>query len=170
MNTQNFKIGACDVYFKGVKLGHTKGGVTLTYSPEMADIVADQFGTTPLDKRVMGEVWTATLRLTEETIANWKVALPAGSVAGAGNGRLTLGSNAGKSLRSEAGQLVLHPLANSPTDASNDVVFHKAIAFDEVEVESTNEDQKVLEIKMVALVDDTKADGSWLGHIGDSTD
>jgi hypothetical protein len=35
-------------------------------------------------------------------------------------------------------------------------------------MEFTNEDQRVFEVPFVALVDTTKTDGNWLGHIGDS--
>ncbi len=169
-NTQNIKIGACKVLYKGVEIGHTKGGVTLTYTPEFSKITADQWGETPLDYSLNGEEWQITLRLTEAQIANLKKMFPMGTLAGNSDGRLTMGKNAGSRLLSEAGQLILHPLANSDTDASEDVVFYKAVAFDEVEVEYNNEDQRVYEVPFIALVDTTKANGSWLGHIGDSTD
>lgn len=169
-NVDNIKIGTCKVLYKGVDLGHTKGGVTLTHSPEFTKITADQWGETPVDFALNGEEWTATLRLTEWQLSLLASVFPTGDLAGANDGRLTMGRNAGFSLKSQAGVLVLHPRANDDTDATDDVVFFKAVPFEEVEVEYTNEDQRVYEVKFVALVDTTKADGSWLGHIGDSTD
>lgn len=170
MSATNMKIGACKVWFKGRFLGKTKGGVTINYSPEMRKMIADQWGETPLDYAVVGEMAQITLRLTEETILNWKDAIPAGTLAGAGGGRLTLGVNAGKRLASDAGQLILHPMAFDDDDATMDLVIHKAVSVEEVEVEKTNDDQVVIEVTMVALVDETKSAGNWLGHIGDSTD
>lgn len=169
-NAQNIKIGACRAFYKGVDLGHTYGGVTLNYSPEFADLKADQWGETPFDKALNGEVMTAVVRLAESSVEAFKNAIPMGELVGANDGRLTIGSNAGKRLATEAGVLVLHPLANDDDDASEDVVLYKAVAMDEFEVEYNNEDQRILEITFVALVDTTKANGSWLGHIGDSTD
>lgn len=166
----NIKIGTVQLIFKGVDLGHTKGGATLSHAPEYADLMADQWGTTPLDKALIGEVWTLKARLAEWQLAKLAQAFPMGALAGASNGRLTMGSNAGYRLSENAGQLVAHPRANAATDASDDVVFYNAAPFEQVEVDFTNEDQRIYEVTFIALVDLTKADGSWLGHIGDSTD
>lgn len=170
MAVDNIKIGTCKVLYKGVDLGYTKGGVTLTHTPEYSKLTADQWGETPVDFALNGEEWTATVRLTEWQLATLAKVFPMGELAGANDGRLTMGRNAGYRLKDVAGQLVLHPRANADDDASDDVVFFQAVPYEEVEVEYTNEDQRVYEVKFVALVDTTKADGSWLGHIGDSTD
>ena len=170
MSAQNIKIGAVKAWFKGEFLGKTKGGATITYSPEMRKLIADQWGETPLDYAVVGEMIQITLRLTEESLANWGIAIPAGTLAGGDDGRLTLGQNAGKRLGAEAGQLILHPMAFADNDPSMDLVLHKAVSMEEVAVEKNNDDQTVWEITMIALVDETKSNGNWLGFIGDSTD
>lgn len=170
MNVDNIKIGTCKALFKGVDLGYTKGGVVLTHTPEYAKITADQWGETPLDFALNGEEWVATLRLTEWQLSLLSSVFPTGELDGSNDGRLTMGRNAGFSLKTMAGPLVLHPRANDDDDATDDVVFYKAVPYEEVEVEYSNSDQRVYEVKFVALVDTTKADGSWLGHIGDSTD
>lgn len=168
MSAENLKIGACDVWFKGSYLGRTKGGVTVSIAPENIKLTADQWGESPVDYASNGEMVQVTARIAEIDLNVWESALPHGTLAGASDGRLTLGSNAGKRLASKAGQLVLRPLGN--TDGSEDVVLHKAVAVDEIEVDFNNEDQRILEIPFVALVDTSKSDGNWLGHIGDSTD
>lgn len=170
MSATNIKIGACKIWHKSRFLGKTKGGVTINYSPEQRKLTADQWGETPLDYAIVGEMVQITMRLTEETIENWQSAIPAGTLAGASDGRLTLGVNAGKRLLGEAGQLVLHPMAFADDDPTMDLVIHKAVVTEEVEVEKNNDDQTVMEITMTALVDETKSAGNWLGHIGDSTD
>jgi len=166
----NIKIGACKVLFGGRDLGFTKGGVTVNYAPEYSDIVADQFGETVVDKALLSEALTVTAPLTESQLDNIKVAIPLGTLAGATSGKLNIGKNAGARLSAVAAQLVLHPLANADADATDDLVLYKAVVTDEVEIGFNNDDQKVIEVTFLALVDTTKADGSWLGLIGDSTD
>lgn len=170
MGSQNFRIGAVKAWFKGRYLGHTLGGATIAYEPDIVDMMADQFGTSPVDKAVKGEKVTVTLPLAEDTIENWADAIPAGTVAGGTDGRLEVGSNAGKRLGESAGELILHPLAFADDDASYDIVLHKAVSGDSVEIGKNNEDQMVIEIKFSALVDETQEDGNWLFHVGDSTD
>jgi hypothetical protein len=166
----NVKIGACSVKFNSIDLGHTKGGVTVNYSPEYAEITVDQHGNTPVDKSLVGEVVTITVPLAESQVANLAKAMPLGTLAGSGDGRVTLGKNAGARLGAQAHQLVLHPLANASDNLAEDVVIHKAVVHGEVEIGFNNEDERILEVEFIALVDTTKADGNWLGFIGDSTD
>lgn len=166
----NIKIGACSVVFNNVNLGHTFGGVTLNYAPEMSEIFADQYGNTPLDEVLKGERLTVTARLAESTIANFAVAVPASTLAGAGQGRATIGKDAGYRLSNKAYKLVLHPLVNASNNFDDDIVLHKAVVVDEVEVGYNNDDERILEVTFLALIDTTKSDGNYLGHVGDSTD
>ena len=164
MSASNLKIGACDVWFKGEYLGKTKGGVTVTLSPENVKLTVDQYGETPVDFASNGMTMKVTVRLAELDLAKWQAAQPLGTtVTGK---RVTFGKNAGARLASQAGLLVCHPLG--VTGAAEDIVLHKAVATDEIEVDYNNEDQRVLEIPFIGLVDDTKSDGNWLGHVGDS--
>lgn len=170
MGAENFRIGACKVWYKGRYLGHTLGGVTISHEPDIVDMMADQFGSTPVDKSVKGEKVTITVPLAEDTIENWKTAIPAGTIAGGSDGRLEVGSNAGKRLGVEAGLLLLHPLAFADDDPSHDMGFYKAVSGDSIEVGKTNDDQMILETKFSALIDESKEDGNWLFFVGDSTD
>lgn len=164
---QNLKIGACEVYYKGSYMGKTKGGVTVNFGREQVKLSTDQFGETPVDFAGNGEIVTVTVRLAEVTLNAWRAALPESTPAGDNQGRLTFGSNAGKRSSTNAGLLVVRPIGS---DGEEDIVLYQAVATDEIEVDFNNEDQRVLEIPFVGLVDDTKTDGNWLGHIGDSTD
>jgi len=166
----NIKIGACSVTFNSVNLGHTKGGVEFTYSPEYADITADQYGTTPVDKALTGETVTVKVPLTETQVANLAVAVPMGTVVGASDGRVTVGKDAGARLSASAHALVLHPLVNSGTDYSDDIVLYKAAVHGEVVLPFMVDEQRVIEVEFVALIDTTKSTGAYLGHMGDSTD
>src|SRR3990167_7629056 len=91
----NVKVGACSVTFNSVDLGHTKGGVEVSYEPVYHDVSVDKFGESIVDKYLMGEKWTVKVPLAEFTIANLKAAMPQGTFAGAANARITLGHSAG---------------------------------------------------------------------------
>jgi len=166
-DTTNIKIGACEVTWGGVDLGHTKGGCTVVYTPEFAELMADQYGNTKIDKRLLGEEMRIRVPLTETQVANLKNAIPLATQAVV-NERYTIGKDAGASLLDEALELVMHPLANG-ADLSDDVVIYKAVVDSEVEIAKTNEDQTIVEVEFMALIDTSKSDGAYLGHIGDST-
>jgi hypothetical protein len=163
----NVKMGVCSITYNGVDLGHTKGGVEVTYEPEYADVTVDAYGNTPVDKKLIGEKLTAKVPLAESTIANMRVAMPQGEFAGAANKRMTLGHKSGQSAYADAAQLVLHPVAEGTR--VNDVVMHKAVAIGTVTLAHMIDDQKVIEVEFEALIDETKSDGNYLGMIGDST-
>lgn len=164
----NVKLGVCTVKLDGTDLGHTQGGVTVTYEPEYYDRKVDKYGNTVVEKVLIGESLKATVPLAEHTIANLKVGMPAATEA-ATDARITLGSNAGKLMAQYAAELVLHPEANDAADLSEDVVFHKALASEPVEMGYNNEGDRILEVVFHALLDESKADGNRLGFFGDST-
>lgn len=163
----NVKVGACSVTFNGTDLGHTKGGVEVSYEPIYHDVSVDKYGETVVEKYLIGEKITAKVPLAELTIANLKVAMPQGTFAGAANARLTLGHSAGVKASASAAQLVLHPL-NMGTRA-NDIVLHKAYVSSTVDLKMKVDEENVYEVEFEALLDESKSDGNYLGLIGDST-
>lgn len=156
--------------FNAVDLGHTKGGVEVTYTPEFADILADMYGTTPVDKALVGEVITIKVPLAESQVANLAKAIPLSTLTGGTSGRTTIGKQAGARLGALAASLVLHPLVNGAGVLDDDVVIHKAVAHGEVVLPFMVDEERVVEVEFIALIDTTKSDGNLLGHIGDSTD
>ncbi len=167
----NIKIGTNKVTFNGVDLGFTKGGETFNYEVETVDITADKYGNTPLDKAIIGEMVSVTVNLTEWQIGNFKVAIPAGSVAGDTDKKLTLGREAGYRLSTDANELILRPERNvDGADPSEDIVIHQAVSSEPVEIGMNNDDQLVFEVTFTGLIDTTKSNGNHLAFIGDSTD
>lgn len=162
----NVKLGVCSVSFNGNDLGHTKGGVTVTYTPEYHDVTVDKYGNTVVDKRLLGEKLTATVPLAETTLSNFQVAIPEGTTDG---DKITIGSSAGDSLLDSSAELVLHPIENDANNLDDDVVFHKAVVTSPVEVSFTNDGERILNVEFEALLDESQEDGSYLGFIGDST-
>lgn len=166
-NSLNVQLGVCSVTYNGVDLGHTKGGVEVTYEPSHTDITVDQYGESVINKILIGEKFMAKVPLAEFTIANLKVAMPEGSFAGAANARLTVGKQTGAKATDSAAQLVLHPIAEGTR--RHDIVIHKAYVSSSIQLNHKIDEVKVIEVEFSALIDETKSNGNYLGLIGDST-
>lgn len=162
----NVKIGVCSVSFNAVDLGHTMEGVVVNYEPEYHDILVDRFGNTVAEKVLIGEKLTAVVTLAEATIANLRVAIPTGSTSPAT--RMTIGRDTGLRMTSKAAQLVLHPIANAAGVRTEDVVFHKAVASEPIELPHKFDEERKFQVTFTALLDESKSSGNYLGHIGDS--
>lgn len=163
----NVQVGVCSVSFNGIDLGHTKGGVEVSYEPVHHDITVDKYGETIVEKVLTGEKLTAKVPLGEFTIANLRNAIPQSQFAGAANARITIGANAGKKAKEDAYQLVLHPLAEGTR--RHDIVFYKAYVASQITLQHAVDEEKIIEVTFEALLDETKSDGNYLGLIGDST-
>jgi hypothetical protein len=161
----NISMGPCSIVFNSVDLGHTTGGVTVSYEPTWTEIKVDKFGEAAVDKYLGGEKLTAKVKLSEFTMANLKVAMPAGTQTVK---KITLGAGVGARLSDSAALLVLHPIANLAADRSEDVVMYQAAVDSAVELPHTNEGEKSYEVTFTALIDESKSNGDYLGMIGDS--
>jgi len=162
----NVKLGVCSVSFNLTDLGHTKGGVTVTYTPEYHDVTVDKYGNTVVEKVLIGEKLIAKVPLAESTIANLQIGIPAGSSDAS---KITIGDSAGTAMAALAKELVLHPLANEDADLSEDVVLYKAVVGSEVTLDYTYDGERVVEVTFEAILDEGRSDGDYLGLIGDST-
>lgn len=161
------KVGVCSVTYNGTELGHTVGGVEVTYEATYHDVVVDKYGETVVEKKLVAEKFMAKVPLAEYTIANLKAAMPQGQYAGAANARIQLGSQSGRSAKDNSAQLVLHPV-NEGTRAF-DVVMHKAYVGSTITLNHKIDETKVIEVEFEALLDESKSDNNYLGFIGDST-
>ena len=163
----NVKVGVCTVSYNGIDLGHTKGGVEVSYEPTHKDVAVDKYGETVVEKYLTGEKFTAKVPLAEFTIANLRNAMPQSTFAGAANTRILLGKSAGQAAKAIAYQLVLHPI-NEGT-RKFDIVMHKAYVASQITLNHKVDEEKIIEVVFEALLDETKTDGNYLGLIGDST-
>lgn len=75
-NTKNVKLGVCNVYFDGVDLGLTKGGVEVTVKTDTHKVNVDQYGKTPINELVMGREVSAKVPLAETTLENMVAIMP----------------------------------------------------------------------------------------------
>jgi hypothetical protein len=160
--------GPCKITLDGVDLGHTLGGVTFKAARDLTKVMADKYGSTPLDYVLNGTEVTIELTLAQTEWYQWDKAMPeTSSYDGAGtNDRVDLGGDAGYNLRADAKQLVIHPLKNPATDFSDDITIYKAVSTGDIEVPYKVDDQKVLPLTFTALVDESYGVGRRLGHVG----
>lgn len=170
-NIEEIKIGVCDIYIDDgsgpVELGHTKGGVTVMYEPEVTDITCDQYGTTPVDKALTGEVLGAKTRLAQSTVDNIAHAITAADLETGEEGtKLEIGANSGVMFGERAVELRLHPIQNDPSDQSEDVVIYRAVVDSSFEMNYEIDNQRIVEIEFKALIDEDRSVGNRLGHIG----
>lgn len=136
VNTGLMELSPVRVTFKGVDLGGTHGNCKIFVETDKADIMADQFGKTVLDRRVSGHKYRVETELTQvQSKDNWKVVFPSQSLVTSGGNKLFLfSSQIGTADLSNAGALLLHPLSKSNADLSTDYNFDLAIADEKSEV------------------------------------
>lgn len=88
---KNVKIGVCKVFFDGVDLGFTQGGVEVTVETETRQVNLDQFGQTPVNEYVMSRNVTVSVPLAETTVENLAITMP-GAVINVLGGTVATGS------------------------------------------------------------------------------
>jgi hypothetical protein len=122
-------LGPCQLIFNGVDIGASLKNVKFTLKYDKAELKADQYGSSALDRRVSGVHATVETELAE--ILNktnvWKTVFPHANLVGAGTA-IQVVSAMGDSDISHAKTLVLHPLSQGPTDKTHDVNIYLATA------------------------------------------
>lgn len=170
MDISKVRIGACQITYKGVNVGHTLDGVELTFEREFEDLTVDKYGSSPVDKALTGNKLMAKFKLAQPDFAALNIANPEGEGADGSTGdRIGLGTEAGYLLRQDAGELVLRPLKNvASANDTEDVVLYKAVSVENIELSYKVDEQRVIEVTFEALVDETYGVGRRLGHVGPS--
>lgn len=163
-NILNVKLGVCTVTFGGVDLGHTIGGVEVTYSPEYHETKVDEYAGVA-ERWLVGEKLSAKVPLAENTLTTIKNAITHSTDQ---TDHIQIGSNAGKRSSELAKLLVLHPVANAAGDHSDDVGIYKAHVSNEITIAYKNDGEQIIEAMFDGLVDEGRSDGNLLGVIGDS--
>jgi hypothetical protein len=168
MDLTQVKIaGPQKVTFKGQDMGHTLEGIDLEVQREFQDVMVDKYGTMPIDKVLTGGRLRLTFKLAQSAYTQWNMAIPESStIDGPVADRMDIGTDAGASLRTEAGLLVIHPLSRAISDLTDDITLYRAVSVEAIEVPYKNDEQKAIQITMEALVDEAYGSGRRLGHIG----
>lgn len=165
-NATNIQLGVCSVTRNGVNLGHTIGGVTVTYSPKFHETKVDQTGDSIAKLFLVGETLEAEFNLAEWTLANLQASVSQSTLAG--DDSITIGSYAGKNASTTAVAWVFHPIANAATNYNDDVTIYRGVSTGDLKIEFKNDGEKVIPMKVQAIVDEGRTDGNLLGYIGDS--
>lgn len=95
-STKNVKLGVCKIYFGGMDLGFTQGGVEVSVSTETHKVEIDQFGKTSINELIMGRDVKVKVPLAETTIRNLVETMPGATLVSDGaqaSGTLTFGAN-----------------------------------------------------------------------------
>lgn len=127
MGAENIQLGTCSVTFDGVDLGLTIGGVEVEVTTTTHETMVDQFGETVVEEKIIGRNITAKVPMAETTLDNLVAIMP-GAVkvidgAVVTKIKVNVSTGIGTSLLATAAKLVLHPIANAPTDLSQDLVI-----------------------------------------------
>lgn len=165
--TQVEIAGPCRITYKGIDLGHTLDGVELTVERHLADVIVDRYGDTPVDKVLTGSSAKAKFKLAQWQDRTWDTALPEGqNIDTATLDQTGFGTDAGYSLRNDAGQLVIHPLKYAAGDLSHDITLYTCVNTANVVLPFKVADQLAVEVEMEALVNEAYGTSRRLGHIG----
>jgi hypothetical protein len=88
-NTQNVKMGVCQVSFGGEDLGYTKGGVDVTVATESKPVEVDQFGNSPINEIITGRTCKVKVPLAETTLENLVRIMPGAILTNTGGAKAT---------------------------------------------------------------------------------
>ncbi len=159
--------GPCRITFGGIDLGHTLDGVEIEINRQMADVIVDRYGDTPVDKVLTGTTATAKFKLAQFDNRQLDTALPEGqNIDTVTLDQTSFGTDAGYNLRQDAKQLVIHPLKYAVGDLSHDVTFYLAVSTEPVTLPFMVKDQLAVEVTMTALVSEAFGTSRRLGHVG----
>lgn len=96
-STKNVKLGVCQVFFGGVDLGYTQGGVEVSVTTETHKVNIDQFGKTTINEYIMGREVMAKVPMAETTLQNMVAVMPGASLTMTGGtaatGTITIATN-----------------------------------------------------------------------------
>lgn len=130
-STNNVKLGVCKVFFDGVDLGYTQGGVEFSSTSQTHRVEIDQFGKTAIKETIIGRSCGVKVPLAETTLSNLASLFPVNpnnvangaGLVGATKQRTGIDSGVGVDLLSTAKVMVIHPYANLDSDYSDEIII-----------------------------------------------
>lgn len=178
----SIKIGACEILvfpiIDGVAqktpmfLGYTKGGITVTYTPEVYDIVTDQTGTAPLDTIVTGETVVVTGKLLSTSLD--KIEMLYGVSESVKDGdeykSITFGSYVGRRLGKYSIKVLIKPIAALPGDDSSNIIIYRATNTGAFTASYSNDTEFGIDLNLVGMIDTHRKNGDMLFRIGTDGD
>ena len=130
VNSQNFELTPCRITYDGIDLGGSLGNVKVNITYDKAEIKADQFGSSVLDRVNSGINCTIETELVEYKNKDiLKVVFPNSVELVSGPNKASyFVSKVGEHDLSLAKQLKLHPLSLADANLSGDYLFYQAVA------------------------------------------
>lgn len=171
VTTNKIELSAQRWNYKGVDLGATIGGTTVTIKTEKAEVKADQKGTTVVDRRVTGIMVTIEGELEQtRAVDTWKTIFPNGvKLTAAGSKEaIELGAPLGSADVDLAGLLTLHPVVAADADISKDISVYKATPSEESAIVYGPDATAKLKLVMNVYEDTTSTPPRWM-RFGDSS-
>jgi hypothetical protein len=167
---QNFELTPCRVTYNSVDLGGTHGNVKVALNYTKAEMKADQYGETVLDRRVSGFNSSVEFVLAEvNDITKWAAAMPNATIVGtAPNRSVVFLSKVGESDIALSHALNLHPLSQLDASLIGDLTFVKAVAESVTEITFGPTEQQGLKVKM-NIYPDTSVSPAKFAVRGDSS-
>lgn len=150
---------------KEIDLGGTLDNVVISAKYTKADIKADQFGETVLDRRVKGIELSVKTALTEiRDKDTWKVAFPNITRLSTGGDAVMWETKIGEKDTDLTGLLRLHPLAEDVSELGYDYLMYEAVASSESSITYGPSEQAKLEVTWTILPDDKVVPARFFVH------
>jgi hypothetical protein len=146
-------------------LGATLGNCVVSAKYTKADMKADQFGETILDRRVKGIDVHVTTELAEIRNKNtWTLAFPNITRLLVGGDAVLWETKIGEKDTDLTGLLRLHPLSEDNTALSYDFIFFEAVASSESDITYGPSEQAKLKVVWTVLPDDSVVPARFFKH------
>lgn len=168
-NTENVKLGVCRVTFGGEDLGFTKGGVEVSVETSTHEVTVDQMGETPINEYITSRSCTVTVPLAETTLENLVKIMPGATLvvdsADTEKKHVIVPTGTGQSLMKVAQELILHPIANSDEDKSDDFTVPRASTAGALNYSYKLDEERIYNCEFKAYADEQ----GNLFKVGDTT-
>jgi hypothetical protein len=128
VNSEDIKLGVCDVTFDGLDLGSTKGGVEVSFETTTYEVKVDQTGETPAKETITGTTVTVKVPMAETNLERMLKVIPQARAVLTGSDvtGLRIGTGVNVDMFAVAKELILHPTGVSLSDRSDDFGLFKA--------------------------------------------
>lgn len=167
---KNVKVGACSASYKGADLGLTKGGCEVNIVTNKHEVTVDQFGTSVVNSVITGRQVTVKVPMAETDFTKLLAVIPGATLVTdavtSTKKKIVIPHSAGYSLADVAGELILHPTANSASNKNDDVVAPLCTPGGDITFSLTVDGERVYNIEFTVYPDEST--GTML-ILGDKT-
>jgi len=171
MGAENISLGTCKISYDGADLGLTAGGVEVEVTTSTHETKVDQLGESVVDEFVTGRNVTVRAPLAETTIDNLVKIMPGASKVvdnvDANKIRVDVTTGIGTSLRDNAKELILHPIALPDSDVSEDFIVPLAGVAGALNFAYKLDQERIYNAEFKGYPDESKA--GLIFQIGDKT-